>query len=112
MRYDFHEFLAISNNQFCNGAVMSSRSQDVFPLSEERLVGLPDKLVSGPAMSQTESGAKCVTIGDAKKTIPTHAVDEEHAGLILLWEAETALREIFNGQRVRHDDLMKSLACI
>jgi hypothetical protein len=51
-----------------------------------------------------------VAIVDARKLDYYHALEEEHANLVLLDEAETGLRELLAGKRVSTDELMSALA--
>jgi hypothetical protein len=49
-------------------------------------------------------------IVDAKKLDYHHDPEKEHAGLVLLDEAETGLRQILGGQRISAADLMRALS--
>ena len=91
---------------------MSFTAQDVVPISEARarLTELSDEVVAGAEKLLTKNGAAYVAIVDAKKLDYYHALEEEHASLVLLNEAETGLRELLAGQRVSNDDLMKALS--
>jgi hypothetical protein len=51
-----------------------------------------------------------VALVDARKLDYYHALEEEHAGLILLEEAEAGLRQILAGERVSAADLKEALA--
>lgn len=89
------------------------RASDVVPISEARarLTELADDVVGG-GMEKilTKNGSSFVAIVDARKLDYYHALEEEHAGLVLLDEAETGLRQILAGQRVSTQDLMSALA--
>lgn len=89
------------------------RASDVVPISEARarLTELADDVVGG-GMEKilTKNGSSFVAIVDARKLDYYHALEEEHAGLVLLDEAETGLRQILAGQRVSAQDLMSALA--
>ncbi len=89
------------------------RASDVVPISEARarLTELADDVVGG-GMEKilTKNGASFVAIVDARKLDYYHALEEEHAGLVLLDEAEVGLRQILAGQRVSAHDLMLALA--
>src|ERR1019366_3614226 len=92
----------ISVNVFINEATMSLRTSDVVPISEARarLTELAEEVVDGGAEKVlTKNGASYVAIIDAKKLDYYHALEEEHAGLVLLDEAETGLRQLLAGGR-------------
>ena len=67
-------------------------------------------MVSGAEKLLTKNGAAYVAIVDAKKLDYYHALEEEHAGLVLLGEAEAGLREVLAGHRVSNADLLKVLS--
>ena len=46
---------------------------------------------------------------DARKLDYYHALEEEHASLILLDEAETGLKQLLAGQRVSNKELLLAL---
>ncbi len=91
---------------------MTYSIKDVVPISEARarLAELSDEVVAGAEKLLTKNGAAYVAIVDAKKLDYYHALEEEHASLILINEAEIGLREILAGQRVSSDDLLKALS--
>lgn len=91
---------------------MSFTSQDVVPISEARarLTELADDVVSGAEKLLTKNGAAYVALVDAKKLDYYHALEEEHASLALLTEAEAGLREVLAGHRVSNTDLMQALS--
>lgn len=92
---------------------MSLRSCDVVPISEARarLTELAEEVVgAGAEKMLTKNGASFVALVDARKLDYYHALEEEHAGLILLDEAEAGLRQILAGERVSTADLMQALA--
>lgn len=91
---------------------MSFTAQDVVPISEARarLTELADDVVSGAEKLLTKNGTAYVAIVDAKKLDYYHALEEEHAGLVLLGEAEAGLREVLAGHRVSNADLLKVLS--
>ncbi len=90
---------------------MSFSSQDIVPISEARarLTELSDEVVAGAEKLLTKNGSAYVAIVDARKLDYYHALEEEHASLVLLAEAETGLREVLEGQRVSADVLMQAL---
>lgn len=92
---------------------MGLRTSDVVPISEARarLTELADEVVGGGAEKVlTKNGASFVAIVDARKLDYYHALEEEHAALVLLNEAEVGLRQVVAGQRVSADDLLQALA--
>ena len=91
---------------------MTYRAQDVVPISEARarLTELSDEVVAGAEKLLTKNGAAYVAIVDAKKLDYYHSLEEEHASLVLLSEAEAGLREVLAGHRVSHDELIKALS--
>ena len=91
---------------------MGFSSRDVVPISDARarLTELSDEVVAGAEKLLTKNGAAYVAIVDAKKLDYYHTLEEEHAGLILLNEAEVGLRQLLAGNRVSNTDLMKALA--
>ena len=92
---------------------MSLRTCDVVPISEARarLTELADEVVGGGAEKVlTKNGSSFVAIVDARKLDYYHALEQEHAGLVLLDEAETGLRQLLAGQRISADDLMSALS--
>ena len=91
---------------------MSFNAQDVVPISEARarLTELSDEVVAGAEKLLTKNGAAYVAIVDARKLDYYHALEAEHASLVLLAEAETGLREWLSGQRVSGDALLQALS--
>ena len=92
---------------------MNLRASDILPISEAltRMAELAEEVVKGGAEKVlTKNGASYVAIVDAKKLDYYHALEEEHAGLVLLGEAEIGLRQILAGQRVSAADLMQALS--
>jgi len=92
---------------------MSLRTSDVVPISEARarLTELAEEVVDGGAEKVlTKNGASYVAIVDAKKLDYYHALEEEHAGLVLLNEAEVGLQQILAGKRVSALALAQALA--
>ncbi len=87
---------------------MALRTSDIIPISEARarLTELAEDVVgSGAEKVLTKNGASYVALVDAKKLDYYHALEHEHAGLVLLAEAETALAQVIAGQRVSSTDL-------
>ena len=90
---------------------MSFTTQDVVPISEARarLTELSDEVVAGAEKLLTKNGAAYVAIVDAKKLDYYHALEAEHANLVLLDAAETGLQELLAGQRVSNAELLQAL---
>lgn len=91
---------------------MSLRACDVVPISEARarLTELAEEVVGGGAEKVlTKNGTSFVALVDARKLDYYHALEVEHANLVLLDEAEGGLRELLDGQVVGTDDLMRAL---
>jgi len=92
---------------------MSLRTSDVVPISEARarLTELAEEVVgAGAEKVLTKNGSSYVAIVDARKLDYYHALEAEHANLVLLGEAETGLRQILAGQRVSMDELLLALS--
>ena len=91
---------------------MSFNALDIVPISEARarLTELSDEVVGGAEKLLTKNGSAYVALVDAKKLDYYHALEEEHASLILMTEAEIGLREVLAGKRVSNTDLMQALA--
>jgi prevent-host-death family protein len=91
---------------------MSFSAQDVVPISEARarLTELSDEVVGGAEKLLTKNGSAYVALVDARKLDYYHSLEEEHAGLVLLSEAEAGLHEILAGNRVSNTDVMRALA--
>lgn len=103
----------ITVNVYIKGIAMALRTSDVVPISEARarLTELADEVVgAGAEKVLTKNGSSFVAIVDARKLDYYHALEEEHAGLVLLDDAETGLRQLLAGQRVSAHDLMLALA--
>lgn len=92
---------------------MTLRTSDIVPISDARarLTELAQDVVDGGAEKVlTKNGASYVAIVDARKLDYYHALEEEHAGLVLLDAAELGLRQIVAGQRVSAAELAQALA--
>ncbi len=91
---------------------MKFTTRDVVPISEARarLTELADDVVSGVEKLLTKNGAAYVALVDARKLDYYHALEEEHANLVLLADAENGLREVLAGHRVSNTDLRKALS--
>lgn len=92
---------------------MSLRTQDIVPISDARarLTELAEEVVTaGAEKILTKNGSSYVAIVDAAKLDYYHALEQEHAALVLLDDAEMGLRQVLAGQRVSHDNLMQALS--
>lgn len=92
---------------------MALRTCDVVPISEARarLTELADEVVgAGAEKVLTKNGASFVAIVDARKLDYYHALEQEHASLVLLDEAESGLRQLLAGQRIASDELSLALS--
>lgn len=89
------------------------RACGVAPMSDAcaRLIGLADDVVGGGAeKTLIKNGSGVVAVVNARKLDYCHALEEEHAGLVLLAEAEVGLDQLLAGRRVSAHDLMSVLA--
>jgi prevent-host-death family protein len=92
---------------------MSLRTSDVVPISEARarLTELAQEVVEGGAEKVlTKNGVSYVALVDAKRLDYYHALEAEHASLVLLAEAETGLQQILAGQRMAPAELAALLS--
>lgn len=92
---------------------MNLRASDVVPISEARarLTELAQDVVDGNSEKVlTKNGVSYVAIIDARKLDYYHALETEHANLVLLAEAETGLRQVLAGQRITSAELDALLA--
>lgn len=92
---------------------MTLRASDIIPISEarSRLTELAEDVVGrGAEKVLTKNGSSYVALVDAKKLDYYHALEREHAGLVLLNEAETALSQVIAGKRMSSAELDKLLA--
>lgn len=103
----------ININEFVKEYGMTLRASDIIPISEARarLTELAEDVVgTGAEKVLTKNGSSYVALVDAKKLDYYHALELEHAGLILLSEAETALNQVLAGQRMSSAALDQLLA--
>ncbi len=92
---------------------MNLRASDVVPISEARarLTELAQDVVDGASEKiLTKNGASYVAIIDARKLDYYHALETEHANLVLLSEAEAGLRQLHAGERMSPEALDVLLA--
>jgi antitoxin (DNA-binding transcriptional repressor) of toxin-antitoxin stability system len=104
--------LHYSLTHLLRSGAMSFSSHDVVPISEARarLTELSDEVVGGAEKLLTKNGSAYVALVDAKKLDYYHALEEEHASLVLITEAEVGLQEVLAGKRVSAAALMSALA--
>lgn len=96
-------------NEYC---IMSFRASDVVPISEARarLTELAEDVVgSGSEKVLTKNGASYVALIDARRLDYYHALEAEHANLVLTQDAIVGLGEALAGQFVSDADLDKAL---
>ena len=91
---------------------MTLRASDVVPISEARarLTELAEDVVgSGAEKVLTKNGASYVALVDARRLDYYHALEAEHANLVLAEDAVTGLRQALCGEFVCDDDLDEAL---
>jgi PHD/YefM family antitoxin component YafN of YafNO toxin-antitoxin module len=91
---------------------MALRASDVVPISEARarLTELAEDVVgSGAEKVLTKNGASYVALIDARRLDYYHALEAEHASLVLAEDAVTGLKEALSGQFVSDDELDQAL---
>lgn|GEM_PF-376999 len=96
-------------NECCK---MTLRASDVVPISEARarLTELAEDVVgSGTEKVLTKNGASYVAIVDARRLDYYHALEAEHANLVLADDAVTGLKQALSGQFVSDDELNEAL---
>ena len=96
-------------NEWCN---MTLRASDVVPISEARarLTELAEDVVgSGAEKVLTKNGSSYVALVDARRLDYYHALEAEHANLVLAEDAVAGLRQALSGQFVSDDELDAAL---
>jgi prevent-host-death family protein len=90
---------------------MVLRANDVVSFSDARarLSELSDEVVRGSEKVLTKNGAAYVALVDAKKLDYYHALEQEHANLVLVDEAMLALQQLASGERVSEAALLQAL---
>jgi len=91
---------------------MALRASDIVPISEARarLTELAEDVVgSGAEKVLTKNGASYVALIDARRLDYYHALEVEHANLVLAEDAITGLKEALSGQFVSDDELDAAL---
>jgi len=91
---------------------MPLRASDIVPISEARtrLTELAEDVVrSGAEKVLTRNGASYVALVDARRLDYYHALESEHASLVLAEDAITGLRQALAGQFVSDEELDRVL---
>ena len=91
---------------------MALRASDLVPISEARarLTELAEDVVgSGAEKLLTKNGASYVALIDARRLDYYHALEAEHANLVLAEDAVTGLKQALSGQFVSDDELDEAL---
>lgn len=92
---------------------MSLRASDVVPISEARarLTELAEDVVGrGTEKLLTKNGASYVALVDARKLDYYHALEAEHAGLVLVQGALEGLADLASGRLLDEGELDAALA--
>ena len=91
---------------------MALRASDVVPISQARarLTELADDVVvSGAEKVLTKNGASYVALVDARRLDYYHALEAEHANLVLAEDAITGLNEALSGQFISDQEFDEAL---
>jgi PHD/YefM family antitoxin component YafN of YafNO toxin-antitoxin module len=91
---------------------MSLRASDIVPISEARarLTELAEDVVgSGAEKVLTKNGASYVALVDARRLDYYHALEAEHANLVLADDAIVGLQQALKGQFVSDAELDEAL---
>lgn len=91
---------------------MTLRASDIVPISEARarLTELAEDVVgNGSEKVLTKNGASYVALVDARRLDYYHALEAEHANLLLADDAITGLQQALAGQFVSDDELDQAL---
>jgi hypothetical protein len=91
---------------------MNLRASDVVPISEARarLTELAEDVVgSGAEKVLTKNGASYVALVDARRLDYYHALEAEHANLVLADDAVTGLKQALAGEFVSDEELDRAL---
>jgi PHD/YefM family antitoxin component YafN of YafNO toxin-antitoxin module len=92
---------------------MVVRASDVVPISEARarLTELAEDVVGqGTEKLLTKNGASYVALVDARKLDYYHALEAEHAGLVLAQGALEGLEDLAAGRILSEEELDQALA--
>ena len=91
---------------------MLFRASDIVPISEARarLTELAEDVVgNGSEKVLTKNGASYVALVDARRLDYYHALESEHAKLVLADDAINGLRQALAGQFVSDEELNRAL---
>ena len=91
---------------------MLFRASDIVPISEARarLTELAEDVVgNGSEKVLTKNGASYVALVDARRLDYYHALESEHANLVLADDAINGLRQALAGQFVSDEELNQAL---
>lgn len=91
---------------------MPFNTSDIVPISEARarLTELAEDVVgNGSEKVLTKNGASYVALVDARRLDYYHALEQEHANLVLAEDAIVGLRQALSGQFVSDDELDQAL---
>ena len=91
---------------------MALRASDIVPISQARarLTELADDVVvSGAEKVLTKNGASYVALVDARRLDYYHALEAEHANLVLAEDAITGLKEALSGQFISDQEFDEAL---
>ena len=107
----FSAYTAVNGliNESCDVAL---RTSDVVPISEARarLTELAEDVVRfGAEKVLTKNGSSYVALVDARRLDYYHALEAEHANLVLAEDAVTGLEQALSGQFVSDDELDEAL---
>jgi len=94
---------------------MSLRASDVVPISEARarLTELAEDVVGrGSEKLLTKNGASYVALVDARKLDYYHALEAEHAGLVLVQGALEGLEDLTAGRVLDEAEIDRALATV
>jgi PHD/YefM family antitoxin component YafN of YafNO toxin-antitoxin module len=94
---------------------MRLRSSDIVPISEARarLTELAEDVVgSGAEKVLTKNGASYVALVDARRLDYYHALEAEHANLVLVEDAIAGLKQALSGEFVPEDELDEALGAV
>ena len=92
---------------------MTVRASDVVPISEARarLTELAEDVVGhGTEKLLTKNGASYVALVDARKLDYYHALEAEHAGLVLVQSALEGLEDLAAGRVLSEAELDRALS--
>ncbi|WP_198086255.1 type II toxin-antitoxin system Phd/YefM family antitoxin [Variovorax sp. E3] len=94
---------------------MPLRASDIVPISEARarLTELAEDVVgSGAEKVLTKNGASYVALVDARRLDYYHALEAEHASLVLANDAITGLEQALAGEFVSDAELDRALSSL